>query len=301
MGNGGVLSLDAINTPEYQPAPTWGVPPSRALFVDLAFGGSDPAGYACFDIGQAVIDGKNTHVVSAVEQEKLRVERLWSPTKKEIEDFKMLARERGGEAPDLEPDVEVGANPLMCYQVLRVASRLGIPKGRVSFDSSLRPDVTLMMLKVLGDVPWFYSGSRKLVEEEANWPLYPPENKPDGMPARWSDRHRQIISCAWRFAEHVIARGHVRGIHKIRKGCMELISRQWISGVSNRSDVEAKAKLAVSPLWGETLALGLVFACRFCGALPQILSEKPMGDGMPEDFTSNPIFEIRSRRLAKTW
>ena len=300
MGNGGVLTLDAVNTPAWQPAPVWATPPHRWAFFDLAFGGADPAGYVCLEGGGALLDGKVVQVVSGVEHEKLHVERTWKPTVDEIDEFVRLARGRGGKAPELQPGVELGANAHMCLQVLRTAHRLGIPSGRVSFDSSLRPDVTLMMMQCLGSVPWFYSGSRPLKEEEVNWALYPPVTSPDGTPTVWSDMHTQVISAAWRFTEHVIARGNVLGLNKLKKGTQELLSRMWVQRTGTRTDLEGKKQLKISPMFGETLSLGLVFGTRFCGALPQLANERAMSDGAGS-FEDNPLFAIRPRRLAKLW
>ena len=300
MGNGGVLTLDAVNTPAWQPPPVWATPPHRWAFFDLAFGGSDPAGYICLEAGSALVEGKQVQIVSGVEQEKLHVERMWKPTREEVAEFADLAKQRGGVAPDLAPGVEVGANAHMVMQVLRVAKRLGIPRGRVSFDSSMRPDVTLMMIQALGTVPYFYSGSRPLKEEESQWSLYPPVTKPDGTATAWSDCHTQVISAAWRFAEHVIVRGNVHGLNRLKKGTQELLGRLWVQRTSSRVDVEGKRSLKTSPMWGETLALGLMYGVRFCGALPHLANEKPLVDGAGM-LTEHPAFAIRSRKLARMW
>jgi len=302
MGNGGVLTVDAINIPALQTPPIWTQPPSRCLFVDLAFGGRDPAGYCCLEFGVCLEDGEEKHVISGVEHEKLTVQRNWVPTSSDITDFERLAKERGGKAPALEPGVEIGANCHMVLQILRTASRLGIPKGRVSFDSSLRPDVTMIALQALGTVPWYYSGSRPLREDEVGWPLYPPVLKPDGSMTKWSDLHHQMIGAAWRFAEHVIARGRVAGLFKLKRGTTELISRMWVSGAGSKTDVEGKKKLAVSPMFGETLCLGLTFAVRFCGALPDLSKERPLRIGSGSEFESSEVFQLRSRKVsASIW
>lgn len=306
MGNGGVLSLDGINRERNQAAPVWTTPQVRWAFFDLAFGGRDPAGYCCMEHGTALSEGVEKPVISGVDQQKLHVMRTWKPNEKEVAEFIRMAKERGGKAPEsLIADVELDANHHMVYQVLKKSSELGVKRGYVSFDSSLRPDVTLMAVNALGHVPWFYSGSRKLKEEEAGWPLYPPEMIPGKdkrqVKAVWSDKHAQPISAAWRFAEHIIARGHVFGLTRLRKGLMELISRMWVSAPSGKSDVAAKQTLSVSPWAGETLCLALEFGVRFCGALPQLGKEKPLVTaGVPEPEAFYDMFKIQSRRPSST-
>lgn len=304
MGNGGVLSLDAANTPEWQGGPVWLRPPVRWLFADLAFGGTDPAGYTAFEGSSATVEGKERYLVSVIEQDKLDVQRKWTPKQEDIDEFTRLSRARGGHPPldpPLKAGVEIGANALMCLQVLRAAARLNIPKGMVSFDSSMRPDVTQMMKDALGHVPWYYHGGRPLSEENATWPLYPPELNPDGTRVQWSDKHMEVISAAWRFAEHLIGEGHVRGLAKARKGINELLSRLWVQRAATKTDVQGKKKLPVSPMWGETLALGLVFGVRFCGALPRLNERTPISDTDVTPFEEDEIFTIRSRRVLRTW
>lgn len=300
-GNGGVLSQSQVDSPEHQSAPpAWQSAPVRWGFFDLAFGGSDPAGYCCLEHGPALIKGVGLPAISAVEHAKLHVERKWIPTQKDYDDFKIMATARGGklpEASDFSVGVECGPNPHMCLQVLRTSARLGIPTGKVSFDSSLRPDVTNMMIRALGTVPWFYSGTRPLREEQMSWPMWPPQLMPDGRTlVQWSDKHTEPISAAWRFAESVIARGHLYHLKRVSEGTKELLSRMWEQRSSSRTDVQGKKKLARSPMWGETLALGLVFGVRFCGALPQLANEKAWSDGGGSAFEAHPAFALKSRR-----
>jgi hypothetical protein len=304
MGNGGVLSLDAVNTPEWQGGPVWLKPPVRWMFADIAFGGNDPAGFSAFEAATALVDGKERHLVSCLESDKIHVSRKWTPTQEDIDEFTRLARARGGKPPidpPLRAGVEIGANALMCLQVLRCAARLGIPKGMVSFDSSMRPDVTQMMREALGHVPWYYHGKRPLREEETSWPLYPPERNPDGTQVGWSDKHMEVISAAWRFAEHLIAEGHVRGLAKVKRGTSELLSRLWVQRAATKTDVQGKKQLPASPMWGETLCLGLTFGVRFCDALPKLNDRAPISDSSVTPFEDDPIFEIRSRRVFRSW
>ncbi len=298
MGNGGVLSLDRVNAEDRQAGPAWTMVPEKIGFFDLAFGGRDPAGYCCLEMGTALVNGVDTHVFNGSDHQKLSVMREWIPTKAEIEKFIYLARERGGRAPtDMHAGRPCDANHHMTFQVLSKARELGIPKGRVSFDSSLRPDITIMMRDALGHVPWFYSGTRPLKDEQVGWPLWPPIMKPDSTRTVWLDLHSQPISCAWRFAEHLVSQGHVHGLSKLRKGLMELISRKWVPGVGGKYDVEGKKKLAISPMWGETFALAVVFGHRFCGALPQLLKDRPQVTGTTENYFEHPAFAIKTTRL----
>lgn len=301
MGNGGVLPQEAVDSPAHQSAPpAWQSAPSRWIFVDLAFGGSDPAGYCCLESGPALVGGVAVPVISAVEHAKLHVERKWVPTQRDYDDFKVMTTARGGRMPDpqdFEVGRECGPNAYMCLQTLRTAARLGVGTGKVSFDSSLRPDVTNMMIRALGSVPWFYSGTRPLREEQMSWPMWPPQLMPDGKTlVQWSDKHTEPISAAWRFAESVIARGHLYHLRRVSEGTKELLSRMWEHRSGSRTDVQGKKKLARSPMWGETLALGLVFGVRFCGALPQLSNEKAWSDGGGSAFEDHPVFNLKSRR-----
>lgn len=304
MGNGGPASLDHINRDSHQVSPAWYQEQSRVGFFDLAFGGRDPAGYCCLEMGVALIGETPTHVLSGVDQQKMKIMRTWKPSGSEIDNFIRLAGDRGGKAPEKIRNrvqgEELGANYHMVYEVLKTAAELKIPPGRVSFDSSLRPDVTQMMVEALGRVPWYYSGSRKITEEEVGWPMWPPVM--EGRVRRtWSDVHAQPVSAAWRFAEHLVARGHVHGLKYIRKGLMELISRMWIRVPSGKEDVEGKQKLAVSPWAGETFALCTEFAVRFCGALPQLSSDKPLVGSMESEIERHPVFTIQHRKVKRIW
>jgi hypothetical protein len=301
LGNGGPLSLDHINSEEHQTPPVWLTEQRRWLYVDLAFGGHDPAGYSVFEAGGALVAGNPTETVAVIGCEKLAVQRVWKPSQSDIDEFNRLAKSRGGKAPaDLKANVEVSANYHMTFQVLRTAAKYNIPRGRVSFDSSLRPDVTMMMVAALGTVPWFYSGTRPLKEEQVGWPVWPPVAKEEGRDmVLWSDRHTEPISAMWRFAEHLIARGHVRGLSRCRKGLMQLISRMWVVKTGGRSDVAAKKTLKVSPWEGETLAAGLMFGVRFCGALPQLAKDRATYMGGSEETTSHPVFKIQRRPISK--
>jgi len=304
MGNGGVLSLDSVNTPEWQQGPVWLRPPVRWMFADLAFGGTDPAGYAAFEASNATVDGVSRDLISCLEQDKLPVERKWTPTQSDIDEYTRLAKARGGKPPmdpPLRVGVEVGANSLMVLQVLRAAARLGITKGHVSFDSSMRPDVTQMMREALGHVPWYYHGKRPLSEEQSSWPLYPAELNPDGTRVEWADKHMEVISAAWRFAEHLISEGHVRGLVKVKRGTSELLSRPWVQRAATKTDVLGKKKLPASPMWGETLCLGLTFGVRFCGAIPKLNERAPISDSNIIPFEQDPVFEIKTRRVLRAW
>lgn len=305
MGNGGVLTLEATQTPDWQGTPVWRSERHRWAFFDLAFGGSDPAGYCCLETGTAQMNGADRQVIHGVEHEKLHVQRLWKPTADEVAEFHQRAKRRGGRAPDLVAGRELsGGNAHMVLQMLRVADRLGIPTGRVSFDSSMRMDVTLLAREALGSVPWFYDGQRKLDSEQETWPLWPPENTPAGNPKVWTDCHGRVISAVWRFAEHLIVRGNVTGLKELRKGTTELISRMWVSSArGDKADLEGKKTLTndrerkmASPMWGETLAMALMFGVRFCGALPVIREEKPLTVGASLEFEKHPVFWKTPRR-----
>lgn len=300
-GNGGVLNLEAINNPNNQAPPVWSAAPSRCLFADLAFGGNDPAGYCALEFGKALIDAKPIDVINGIEQGKLHVQRIWKPSQREIDEFTRLAEQRGGKAPHMVAGEEYGANHSMTFSLLRKANELGIPRGHVSWDSSLRPDITQMLIVALGSAPWYYSGTRPIKEEENGWPMWPPVAKPTGGMQVWSDCHVQPISAFWRFAEHLIARGHIHGLSRLRKGALELISRRWIQGSTGRTDVEGKKHLAVSPMYAETLALGLAFAVRFLGALPQLRNDKVLVNGVAAGFADHDIFKLKPRKLARIW
>ena len=88
---------------------------------------------------------------------------------------------------------------------------------------------------------------------------------------------------------------------RLRKGALELISRRWIQGSTGRTDVEGKKHLAVSPMYAETLALGLAFATRFLGALPQLRNDKVMVNGVAAGFATHEVFQIKPRKLARIW
>jgi len=95
-------------------------------------------------------------------------------------------------------------------------------------------------------------------------------------------------------------RGNVHGLNRLKKGTQELLGRMWVQRTSSRVDVEGKKNLKTSPLWGETLSLGLMYGVRFCGALPHLANEKPLVDGMGT-LTDHPAFTIRPRKLARVW
>jgi hypothetical protein len=308
LGNGGPLSLDHINRETHQGPPVWLTEQRRWMFVDLAFGGHDPAGYCAFECGTAIVDGTHEDTICILGQEKMAIQRVWTPTKGEIEEFERLAKGRGGKLPmgpdgkNLTAGKEYSANYHMTFQTLRIAAKFSIPRGRVSFDSSLRPDITLMMVHALGLVPWFYSGTRPLKEEQENWPVWPPVAKEEGKEmVTWADRHSEPISAIWRFAEHLVARGHVRGLSRCRAGLLELISRMWIVKAGGRSDIAAKKTLKVSPWKGETLATGLMFGVRFCGALPQLAKEKAVYMGGGVEMPDHAIFKLKPRRVARSF
>lgn len=305
VGNGGVLTLDAVTNPNVQAEPVWhDATRSRWVFFDLAFGGNDPAGYCAFQSGLALINGQQVAVVSTVEQETFHVEKRWTPTADDITEFTRLAESYGGRAPMLQSGVEMESHACIVLQMLRVSSRLGIPKGRVSFDSSLRPDVTTMAREALGHVPWYYDGTRALSDDEGMWPLYPPEYKvgPDGrqdLPKKWSDNHRRVISAAWRHTEHIIFEGHLHNLRACSKGTQELLARPWVS-TGNKADLLSKKELGKSPMYAETLALGLVFGVRFAGALPQLAKRVPITiGGGASSAVAEDLFKLRSVRPSR--
>lgn len=306
-GNGGVLTEAAIKNEAWQQDPIWKSERRRWLAVDLAFGGDDPAGYCCLEAGVCQENGADRSVISAVESDVMKVERNWKPTLAEVEEFRRLAEERGGTAPNLISGKEYrGGDAHMCLQMLRVAKRLGIPKGMVTFDSSLRADVTLMARACLAHTAWYYDGQRQIQVEQEAWPLWPPEILPGGELKRWSDCHRRLISAIWRFSEHVIVRGNVRNLSKVQKGCFELITRRWKQASDgNKVDVEGKKELTgdkargmKSPVYGETLAIAIMFGVRFCNALPDLSKEKPVIQGRSPGFTQHSVFKIRSRNVS---
>lgn len=311
-GNGGVLTETAIRFPAWQDTPIWKSAQKRWMAVDLAFGGDDPAGYTVLESGICQVVGedgnsRDEEVISGVEQGLLNVERTWKPTFADIEEFRRLALERGGVAPNLTAGKEYrGGDYHMVLQMLRAAKQLGVPKGMVTFDSSLRADVTLIARQALGHTAWFYDGQRQLKVEEEQWSLWPPEILPTGERKKWSDCHRRLISAIWRFSEHVISRGHVRNLSKLQKGCFELISRRWKQATDGtKVDVEGKKELLgdrtrnlKSPVWGETLAIAIMFGVRFCNALPNLSKEKPVVQGRSMGFTDHKVFKIRSRNIS---
>ncbi len=301
VGNGGVLTLDAVTSPAVQSEPVWADDRrSRWIMFDLAFGGRDPAGYCAMQSGTALINGQPVQVACVIEQALVHVEKRWKPTAAEIEEFTRLAEARGGKAPMMEVGREMEAAPLMVLQMLRVSDRLGIPKGRVSFDSSMRPDVTVMARDALGHVPWYYDGTRALRDDENAWPLFPPVMKADGTtPKKWSDNHSRVISAAWRFAEHVIAGGHLHNLQSAPKGCQELLNRPWVQ-TGEKVDVLGKKELQTSPIYGETLCLALVFGYRFAGAIPQLASTKPLVvGGRPQDSElEKSVFKLRPFKVS---
>lgn len=309
-GNGGVLTQAAVQTAEWQGEPIWKTERKRWAFFDLAFGGDDPAGYTCLEAGRCQENGEDRDVIHAVEADRLTINGKWVPTFDEITEFNRLANERGGKAPPLKAgEQQRDGNAHMVFVMLKVAKRLGIPVGMVSFDSSLRMDVTIMARDALGSVIWYYDGQRKLKTEEEVWPMWPPEQMPDGTAKKWSDAHTRPISAIWRFAEHVIVRGHVRGLLKVQKGCFEMLSRRWVrSQKGDHSDLEgkklftsaARTHVMKSPLFAETLVMAIMFGVRFAGALPSLGKEKPIAIGRPANFMDHPAFKIRSRSVSRS-
>jgi len=309
-GTGGVLTIAAAQTPAWQGEPVWKSPKKRWAFFDLAFGGDDPAGFCCLESGVCQnAEGKDIEVISAVEQDRMRVDGRWKPTHAEITEFNELCHERGGKPPALRAgEVQKDGNANMVFLMLRTAKRLNIPRGMVSFDSSLRPDVTIIAREALGETLWYYDAARALKVEEENWPLFPPETLPDGSRKRWSQCHTRPISAFWRFAEHIIVRGNVRNLSKVTTGLFELISRRWIrSSKGDHMDLEGKKEVirdkqrgGKSPMWGETLAMAIVFGARFVGALPGLYKEAPIAVGRTDSFLSHPAFRLQSFRPARS-
>jgi hypothetical protein len=300
VGNGGVCTLDAVTSPHLQSEPVWASGErDRWIVFDLAFGGKDPAGYCAMEKGNAILgSGSGVPVLSAIEQQLTHVTKRWTPTVEEIQDFVRLTTHYGGKPPMMEAGVEMEAAPLIVLRMLQISHKLGIPRGRVSFDSSLRPDVTTIARDALGHVPWYYDGNRALKDDERHWNLYPPRTKEDNTPAKWSDRHRRTISAVWRLAEHVMAAGHVHNLTKVSTGCLEILNRPWVDS-GTTSDVMGKKELPTSPIYGETLALAIMFGIRFCGALPQLAKVAPIAIGGAPMEMAHDVFQLRPYRLSR--
>lgn len=250
----------------------WLKPPTRSMFVDLAFGGKDPCTYTIFEFGT---NHEQKEDLQVVQQTEIKVKRDWKPTAEELTEFRAL-HAKPSLLKELQPDVAVEPSYHAAYMILKEVQTHRIPKGNVSFDASQRADAYRIVGEALGTVKWYYEGSKRLIDEEAGWKIYPPEYHNDGTPVVWSDRVTRTISMIWEFCEALIAEGKIKNLRVAEKGCRELIARPrdtTSAGKGLKKDVRGKDKLPRSPTWAETLCIGVYYTVRFLGALPGLFTE----------------------------
>jgi hypothetical protein len=303
--NGSAMTHADTQKPHLQKTPLWNRPPVRVLFVDPALGGNDPMVGTVIEFGQTIIDGKPRHVISGVEQFRIPVTRRHTLTQADWDDFVRISKKYGGRPLEQLPvGSEIDSKWHMTLGALRSAERLQIPAGHVSFDASQRADVFQPMAAAFGRVPWFYEGSRRLTDDEGVWPHWPPHFIPEtAQMKRWSDEYGKIISVAWRFTERLVAAEKIYGLAAMTRGLNEMLGRPWICSTSTgKKDVLGKEKLGHSPCYGETLALSIYFAVRFCGALPDLFEGAQTVGGNDSSLVTDPLFAPRGARLdRKVW
>lgn len=287
-----IRTAGTYNSPETMGG--WQTDQVRAMHIDCAFGGNDPATYHIIEAGVATIlfgqAGVTRKVFSCVEQDKIGIEADFRATDEWLEQMERLFAWSGGGFPPMtryqkiQPGDLMGGSWHLAGKVLQIAFDNEVQPTHICFDSSQRGDCTDIMLSALGrhNVRWWYEGSRKLTDEEGlmrggwyKWPYNYELNEETGMeePTLWSKYCSQTISMIWFFACELIRHGYVLNGMQMKKGLDELCARPIARGRQGqgegRKDVLGKDKLKEmgipSPTWGEGLATVLYFATRFLG------------------------------------
>lgn len=285
-----IRTAGAYNSPETMGG--WQSHRTRAMHIDCAFGGNDPATYHIVEAGVATIlfgqASVTRKVFACVEQDSMPVDADFRATEEWLAEMEELFEYSGGGFPPLTKVQKIQPGDLMggawhlAGQVLRLGRDNDIPPGNICFDSSQRGDCTDVMLSALGrqNVRWWYEGSRQIKDEEGllrggwyKWPYNYELNEATGLeePTLWSKYCSQTISMIWFFACELIRHGYVLNGTQMKKGLDELCARPIVRGRQGqgegRKDVLGKEKLKdmgiPSPTWGEGIATVLYFATRF--------------------------------------
>lgn len=285
-----IRTAGTYNSPETMGG--WQSPRVRAMHVDCAFGGNDPATYHIIEAGVATIlfgqASVTRRVFSCVEQGTMPVDADFRATDEWLKQMESLFAYSGGGFPPLTSVQKIQPGDLMggawhlAGQVLQIGLDNDIPPQNITFDSSQRGDCTDIMLSSIGrqNVKWWYEGSRQIKDEEGllrggwyKWPYSYELNEASGVeePVLWSRYCSQTISMVWFFACELIRHGYVLNGGQMKRGLEELCARPIVRGRQGqgegRRDVLGKEKLKdmgiPSPTWGEGLATVLYFATRF--------------------------------------